>query len=72
MKPRPEYMECPDKYEIATEVLSSAIRVLKAAGFYENEILQLFDQVARKSERFPIWLAPLPDEAAAPSGGTKS
>ena len=38
MRPRPPYMENPDKYEIATEVFSSAIRVLKAAGFYESEI----------------------------------
>jgi len=62
MKARPYYMENPDKYEIATEVLSSAIRVLQAAGFYESEILQLFDQVAKKRERFPVWLEPLPDD----------
>jgi hypothetical protein len=49
----------PDKYEIATEVLSSAIRVLQAAGFYEEEILKLFDQVAKKKERLPVWLEPL-------------
>jgi hypothetical protein len=30
-------------------------------GFYEWEILQLFDQVAKKRERFPLWLTPLPD-----------
>lgn len=59
MKSRPPYMENPDKYEIANEVLSSAIRVLQAAGFYENEILQLFAQVARKRERFPLYLEPL-------------
>src|SRR2546425_1073418 len=44
MKPRPAYMENPDKYEIATEVLSSAIRVLQAAGFDEAEIPQLLAQ----------------------------
>jgi hypothetical protein len=52
-------MENPDKYDIATELLSSAIRVLQAAGFYEREILQLFDQVAKKRERMPLWLEPL-------------
>jgi hypothetical protein len=52
-------MENPDKYDIATEVLSSAIRVLQAVGFYESEILQLFDQVAKKRERVPLWLEPL-------------
>jgi len=62
MKPRPEFMANPDKYEIATEVLSSAIRVLQAAGFYESEILELFDQVAKKPKRFPVWLQPLSDE----------
>jgi hypothetical protein len=59
MKPRPLYMENPDKYDIATEVLSSAIKVLQASGFYEGEILQLFDQVARKRERMPLYLEPL-------------
>lgn len=52
-------MENPDKLEIATEVLSSAIRVLKAAGFYENEISQLFEQVAKKPVRGPLWLQPV-------------
>jgi hypothetical protein len=70
MKPRPPYMENPDKYNIATEVLSSAIRVLQAAGFYESEILQLFAQVAMKPERFPVWLMPLPDDPSASAGGT--
>lgn len=60
MKPRPLFMENPDKYEIATEVLSSAIKVLQASGFYETEILQLFDQVAKKRERAPLYLEPLP------------
>ena len=62
MKPRPPYMDNPDKFDIATEVLSSAIRVLQAVGFYESEILQLFDQVAKKRERFPVWLQPLADD----------
>ena len=54
-------MENPDKYEIANEVLSSAIKVLQACGFYENEILQLFGQVAKKRERVPLYLEHLPD-----------
>jgi hypothetical protein len=58
-------MESPDKYEVATEVLSSAIRVLQASGFYEGEILQLFAQVATKPERFPVWLQPLAEERRA-------
>jgi DNA-binding transcriptional regulator YhcF (GntR family) len=61
MKPRPEYMENANKYDIATEVLSSAIRVLQAAGLYEQEILQLFAQVAQKRERAPVWLESLTD-----------
>ena len=52
-------MEHPDKIEVATEVLSSAIRVLKAVGFYENEICQLFEQVAKRRMRSPLWLEPL-------------
>lgn len=59
MKPRPDFMENPDKYEIANEVLSSAIRVLQAVGFYESEIMELFKQVANKRERFPLYLEPL-------------
>jgi len=55
-------MENPDKYEVATEVLSSAIRVLQASGFYESEILRLFAQVAKKPERFPIWLQPFAED----------
>jgi hypothetical protein len=61
MRERPLYMESPDKYEIATEVLSSAIRVLQAAGFYEDEISRLLEQVARKPNRAPVWLEPLAD-----------
>jgi hypothetical protein len=59
MKPRPLYMENLDKYDIATEVLSSAIKVLQTSGVYESEILQLFGQVARKRERMPLYLEPL-------------
>jgi len=59
MKARPSYMEHPDKYEIANEVLGSAIRVLQAAGFYESEVLELFGQVATKRERSPLFLEPL-------------
>jgi hypothetical protein len=51
-------MENPDKLDIATEVLSSAIKVLQAVGFYENEIAELFEQAARKSKRVPLWLEP--------------
>ena len=61
MKPRPSYMQNPDKYEIANEVLGSAIRVLQAAGFYESEVLELFGQVARKRERSPLYLESLAD-----------
>jgi hypothetical protein len=52
-------MENPDRYEIANEVLSSAIRVLQAAGFNEEEIPQLFDQVGKKPKRVPLYLEPL-------------
>jgi len=54
-------MDNPNRHDIATEVLSSAIRVLQAAGFYEREILQLFAQIAQKPERTPVWLEPLID-----------
>jgi hypothetical protein len=59
MRPKPPYMDNPDKLEIATEVLSSAIRVLKAAGFYDSEMSQLFQQVAEKPIRHPLWLRPI-------------
>jgi len=58
MTSRPAYMENPDKYAIATEVLASALRVLQAAGFYESEALRLFAQVANKRERVPVWIEP--------------
>lgn len=61
MKERPAFMENPDKYEIANEVIGSAIRILQSAGFYESEILQLFAQASKKKERFPLYLEPLSD-----------
>jgi hypothetical protein len=59
MKTRPPYMENPDKYEVATEVLSSAIKILQASGFYESEILKLLEQASEKAERAPLYLQPL-------------
>jgi hypothetical protein len=49
----------PDRYDIATEVLSSALRVLLAAGFSEQEITKLFAQVVDKGLRGPLWLNPV-------------
>jgi hypothetical protein len=48
----------PDKYEIATEVLSSAVRILQSVGFSEKEIPGLFQQVANRSIRAPLWIEP--------------
>jgi DNA-binding transcriptional regulator YhcF (GntR family) len=48
-----------DRYDIATEVLSSAIRVLLAVGFSEGEIPKLFEQVSNKRARVPLWIEPL-------------
>lgn len=48
----------PCRYDIATEVLSSAVRVLQAAGFSEEEIPKLFEQVANKRARGPLWIEP--------------
>jgi hypothetical protein len=61
MQSRPSYLENPDRYEIATEVLSSAIRVLQAAGFREDEIPLLFAQAANKRKRVPLYLERLAD-----------
>jgi hypothetical protein len=61
MQSRSTYLENPDRYEIATEVLSSAIRVLQAAGFQEDEIPKLFAQVAGKRKRVPLYLERLAD-----------
>jgi hypothetical protein len=52
-------MENIDRYAIANEVLSSAIRVLQAAGFHEREILEMMAQAAKKRERAPLWLEQL-------------
>jgi hypothetical protein len=49
----------PDKYDIATEVLSSAIRVLQAVGFSQDELPKLFEQVANKRARGPLWIEPV-------------
>jgi hypothetical protein len=49
----------PDRYDIATEVLASALRILQAVGFSENEIPKLFEQVARKPPRGPLWIEPV-------------
>jgi hypothetical protein len=47
------------KYDLATEVLSSAVRILRAAGFAEDEIPKLFEQVVKKERRAPIWITPV-------------
>jgi hypothetical protein len=61
MPSRPSYLENPDRYEIATEVLSSAIRALQAAGFHEEGIPLLFAQAANKRKRVPLYLERLAD-----------
>jgi hypothetical protein len=61
MPSRPSYLENPDRYEIATEVLSSAIRVLQAAGFTEEEIPVLLAQAANKRKRAPLYLERIAD-----------
>jgi hypothetical protein len=48
-----------DKYEVATEVLSSAARILRAVGFDQQEIPRLFAQVVARGVRTPIWIEPL-------------
>lgn len=52
-------IENPERYDIAAEVLSSAVRVLQAAGFSEREIPKLFEQVVIKGTRGPVWIDPL-------------
>lgn len=47
----------PNRYDIATEVLSSAFRVLQAVGFSEQEIAKLFAQAIEKGPRGPLWLS---------------
>jgi hypothetical protein len=49
----------PDRYDVATEVLASAIRVLQAVGFSEAEIPKLFQQVVNKPTRGPLWIEPV-------------
>jgi hypothetical protein len=49
----------PDRYDIATEVLSSAVRVLQAVGFSDGEITKLFEQVSNKGVRVPLWIEPV-------------
>ena len=59
MKSEPYKILNPQKYEVATEVLSSAVRVLQAIGFSEVEIPLLFDQVIKRGVRAPVWLDPV-------------
>jgi len=66
MRTRPPYMESPDKLDVANEVLASAIRILQAAGLYDDEIVQLFDQVAKGWKPGPLWLHPLEDQPVQP------
>lgn len=49
----------PDRYDVATEVLSSAMRILQALGFSEREVAKLLAQVADKGARGPLWLSPV-------------
>lgn len=46
----------PDRYDVATEVLSSAFRILQSVGFSEQEVTKLFAQVVEKGTRGPLWL----------------
>ena len=59
MKTEPFRIVTPDKHDIATEVLSSAVRILQAAGFAEDEIPKLFEQVVSRRARVPLWIEPL-------------
>jgi DNA-binding transcriptional regulator YhcF (GntR family) len=59
MQNEPFRIVSPERYDIATEVLSSAVRVLQAAGFSEEEIPKLFQQVADRPVRVPVWIEPL-------------
>jgi hypothetical protein len=52
-------IENPEKYDIATEVLSSAVRILQAVGFSEQEISKLFEQVVMRGARAPVWIESL-------------
>jgi hypothetical protein len=57
-------MRNPDKYAIATEILSGAIKTLQAAGFDEQEVLALFAQASKKRGRVPLYLTPLDRKTA--------
>jgi hypothetical protein len=59
MQPKSLQIPNPSRYDIATEVLWSAVRVLQAAGFSEEEIPKLFEQVVRKRARGPLWIESL-------------
>jgi hypothetical protein len=59
MRARPSYIESPDKIDLATETIASTIRILKAAGFYDSEIQELFAQVAKRGVRISFWAEPL-------------
>ncbi len=59
MREHPFRIVNPDKYDVATEVLSSAVRILQSIGFNEEEIPKLFQQVANKKARVPLWLESL-------------
>lgn len=59
MESEPFRITNPDKYDIATEVLSSTVRILQAAGFSEQEIPKLFEQIAYRRARVPLWIEPL-------------
>lgn len=49
----------PERYDVATEVLSSAMRVLQAVGFSEQEVAKLLTQAADQGPRGPLWLNPV-------------
>lgn len=49
----------PNRYDIATEVLSSAMRILQSVGFSEHEVAKLLAQAADKGSRGPLWLNPV-------------
>jgi hypothetical protein len=53
------YQQSFDKTDFATEVISSTIHILKAAGFSDSEIQELFAQAVRRGVRAPFWAEPL-------------
>jgi hypothetical protein len=64
MVKRTEFRQIPEKYEIATEVLSSTVRVLKSLGFSDREVVELFEQAIKRGIRAPIWLERLAGDTA--------